>query len=137
ALGDLTRGAKQRFARYEGFVALHVHHDVEVRRIASVQNRARGAFRPGVVLGCLEGLRSEFVHGCENLVTVRGNDDPVEYAELADPLPYADHERKTSEESKGFWGEARRAQSGWDDGERPHAWRPASGNAPTAEKITF
>jgi hypothetical protein len=67
-------------------------------------------------------------------------DDTVEQPELRHALPNADDERKAGEEAEGFAGETRRAQSGWDDGERPHSWRPGPfsiGNALTGAKFTF
>jgi hypothetical protein len=75
-----------------------------------------------------------------DLRTVRGDHDVVGDADLCHALVHADDERQSSEESEGFAGEARCAQSRWDDGERPHTRRSVRQgyvSARTAAKITF
>jgi hypothetical protein len=75
-----------------------------------------------------------------DLVAVRRHDDAIRDPNLRHALIDADDERKTGEKSEGLSGEARCAQSGWDDGERPHTGRSVREgyvSARTAAKITF
>jgi hypothetical protein len=75
-----------------------------------------------------------------DLGAVRGDDNPIGDTNLGYALVDANDEREASEESKGLAGEARRAQSRWDDGERPHTRRSVRQgyvSARTAAKITF
>jgi hypothetical protein len=74
--------------------------------------------------------------GGGDLLAVCRYDDTLGDADLRDALPHSDDEREPGELTKGFSGETRGAQSRWDDGERPHAWRSA-GVAHTAATITF
>ena len=63
--------------------------------------------------------------GAGDLVTVSGDHAALHDLHRLYTLPHPDHERETSEEAKGFSGEAARTQSGWDYGERLHARRSA------------
>src|SRR2546425_9614469 len=58
-----------------------------------------------------------------HFVAVGGDDAAVGDVHRAHALPDADDDRKTGEEAEGLAGEARRAQTSWDDGERPHTRR--------------
>ena len=80
------------------------------------------------------------LYGLGDLGAVRRDDDPVCDTDLGYALMDSDDERESSEESKGLAGESRRAQSRWDDGERPHTRRSVRQgyvSARTAAKITF
>jgi hypothetical protein len=75
-----------------------------------------------------------------NLDAVRGDHDPIGDADLRDALVHAHDEWQSSEKSERLAGEARGAQSRWDDGERPHTRRSVRQgyvSARTAAKITF
>jgi hypothetical protein len=75
-----------------------------------------------------------------DLRAVRGHDHPISHADFADALKNTNDQRQAGEKSKRFSGETRRAQSRWDDGERPHRGRSVRKeyvSARTAAKITF
>ena len=58
-----------------------------------------------------------------DFVAVGRDEAAVDDVERQHALPHADDERQAGEDAKRFAGEARRAQAGWDYGERPHSWR--------------
>jgi hypothetical protein len=58
-----------------------------------------------------------------NLVAIRRYDDAVRDINVDHALPDADDERNAGQKAERLPGEARRAQSGWDDSERVHASR--------------
>jgi len=73
-----------------------------------------------------------------DLVAIRRDHDALGDVRLYHALPRSDDERESGEESKGFSGETRRAQTSWDDGERPHTGRSGRYvSARTAANITF
>jgi hypothetical protein len=72
-------------------------------------------------------------HRVGHFGAVGGNDAAIGDGHRGDALPDANDERKAGEKSKRLSGEARGAQSGWDDGERPHTWRS---RAPAAARVT-
>ena len=74
---------------------------------------------------CEEDFRAVRANGVGDLLTVRGNDAAARDVKRLDALPHSDDEWQTGEEAKGFSGEAARAQSSWDHGERLHARRSA------------
>ena len=87
-----------------------------------------------------DGLPAVRGHDLGDFVAVGGHHDPVGHADLRDALIHADDQRKAGEESERLAGEARGAQSRWDDGERPHTVRSARRgyvSARNAAKITF
>jgi hypothetical protein len=55
-----------------------------------------------------------------DFLTVRGHDARVRDAHRGDAFQDSEDQGLPGEQAEGLAGEARRAQSGWDDGERPH-----------------
>jgi hypothetical protein len=80
-------------------------------------------------------LAAASVHGVADFLAVRRDDDVVRDACIEHPLPDADNQWNAGEQAERLSGEARRAQSCWDDSERLHALR-SRGVAPTAAKFT-
>ena len=70
-----------------------------------------------------------------DLVAIGGNQYTIGDPDLDHTLPNANDQRQAGEETKGLLGEAGRAQTSWDDGERLHASRSV-GVALTAAKFT-
>jgi hypothetical protein len=58
-----------------------------------------------------------------DLFTIGGDHAPLGERHRLDALPYTDDQGESGEKTKGFSGEAARAQSSWDHGERPHTRR--------------
>jgi hypothetical protein len=94
--------------RLIGGPGCHLGHAVGAGRVACVSQ-----------LHLCPGLAGRL----HDLLTLGGDDAPLGDSHLLDALPDANDEWESGEEAKGFAREARRAQTGWDDGQRPHSAR--------------
>jgi hypothetical protein len=70
-----------------------------------------------------DGLSADAEDFVADQLAVGRDDAAVGDAELTHALEDADDEGETGEESERLPGETRRAQSGWDDGQRLHERR--------------
>ena len=125
----------------EGLVALHVDDRVEAATIGAPRDfgdaigarRVRAVGEDRLAAGALDLV--------DDLVAVGGDDAAVGDAERDDALQDADDEGDAGEEAERLSGETRRAQSRWDDGERPHVRlagpRRSDAHAERAPDATF
>jgi hypothetical protein len=76
-------------------------------------------------------LRAGVSNGSRDFLALGCDDAAIGDAKLLHTLPDSNDEGESGEEAKGFAGEARRAQAGWDDGQRSHSVR--RGGRPAAK----
>jgi hypothetical protein len=70
-----------------------------------------------------DGLATGLADALHDLLAIGGDHDAIGHAECGHALENSDDDGDARERPEGFSGETRRAQSGWDDGERLHAER--------------